>query len=750
MIGKGHAALVLIVLAVIGLPVASTIWVTHATQAPPHSAARTRNFHPREAHLDLSGYTAVAASMPNWSPDISLPELARRWERAGYRGVERMDARLAEPSKGPADQFRLLMLKSQYLLYEGEAQASYENLQTLRSLIESDEKYAKHFLSTVIFAQAVAALRRGENDNCIMCRGDSSCIFPISAAAVHTNPTGSRLAIRHFMEYLELFPDDLGVLWLLNLAHMTLGEYPDKVDPRFRLDLDGYVNSEFDIGKFREVGHSVGFERLNQAGGAIMDDFDNDGMLDIVVTSYDPTEHTLFFRNNGDGTFLDRSKEAGVTDQLGGLVCYQADYDNDGFLDIFIPRGAWMDSPVRPTLLRNNRAGGFTDVTHQAGLLDPVNSNAAAWADFDNDGWIDLFVACEHQQNRLYRNHGDGTFEEMAVKAGVEGDPSRFSKGCTWIDFDNDGYPDLFVNNLTDTGRLYQNDRDGHFTEVTTSMGIDGPQQGFACWAWDYDNDGWQDLFAASIDRDLAEIVKGILGRPRTLHAGRLFRNAGGQGFENRTAEAKLDMIFAPMGCNFADFDNDGWLDFYLGTGEPNVATLVPNRMFKNVGGARFSEITSSSRTGHLQKGHGVACGDWDRDGDVDLFIETGGAVNGDKYHNLLFQNPGQNNHSLTLKLVGRRTNRAAIGARIKVVTASEPPLTIYRHISSGSSFGANTLEQTIGLAAATRVASLEIHWPTSETTQVFRDIAADQAIEVTEYAENYRRLDRKPIPQPR
>ena len=144
------------------------------------------------------------------------------------------------------------------------------------------------------------------------------------------------------------------------------------------------------------------------------------------------------------------------------------------------------------------------------------------------------------------------------------------------------------------------------------------------------------------------------------------------------------------MGCNFADFDNDGWLDFYLGTGEPSLATLVPNRMFKNVGGARFADITGSSRTGHLQKGHAVACGDWDRDGDVDLFIETGGAVTGDKYHNVLFQNPGQGNHWLTVKLVGRKTNRAAIGARIKVVTEATQPRSIHRLVSSGSSFGAN------------------------------------------------------------
>jgi hypothetical protein len=187
----------------------------------------------------------------------------------------------------------------------------------------------------------------------------------------------------------------------------------------------------------------------------------------------------------------------------------------------------------------------------------------------------------------------------------------------------------------------------------------------------------------------------------------------------------------------------------YLGTGDPGYGTLVPNRMFKNVGGRRFADITASSGTGHLQKGHAVSCGDWDRDGDVDLFVQTGGVVNGDKYHNVLFQNPGQGNHWLTVKLVGRKTNRAAIGTRIKVVTGGEAPLTVHRHVSSGSSFGANPLEQTIGLARAERVARLEIHWPTSGTTQVFHDIAADQAIEVIEFGEGYRPLHWKPIPQP-
>jgi hypothetical protein len=404
---------------------------------------------------------------------------------------------------------------------------------------------------------------------------------------------------------------------------------------------------------------------------------------------------------------------------------------------------------MRPSLLRNNGNGTFTDVTKEAGLSEAVNAGAVGWADFDNDGFLDLLICCEKQPIRLYRNKGDGTFEEVAAKAGLPTD-TRYWKGCAWLDFDNDGYPDLFLNRFDGPSRLFRNNGNGTFTDVTDAMGINGPHTGFSCWAFDYDNDGYLDIFATSFDRTVADVVHGMLGQPHKRDPNKLYRNLAGKGFQDVTKEAGLDMVFAAMGTNFGDFDNDGYLDMYLGTGDPNLATLVPNRMFKNVAGKRFAEITASSGTGHLQKGHGIACGDWRRSGSLDIFIQMGGAVHGDKYHNILFQNPGQGNNWLTVKLVGKKTNRSAIGARIKVVTAGEKSLTIHRHVSSGSSFGANPLQQTIGLAKADRIAVLEITWPTSGTMQIFRDIAVDQAIEITEFAEDYRRLNWQPVPAPK
>jgi hypothetical protein len=726
------------------------LWFAARFDQGPQLRARHLKYKPRQP-LETSGIISLLfQKQAYWGPNASLEEIAEVWRHAGHRHLEQLDRYLAGGNLSAGAQIIGSLLKAGLLLYEGEARTAFQVLEQARARAEADPALAATYLFTIVYLQGVTALRIGENDNCILCRGESSCILPISPAAVHTNPKGSRLAVQHFTEYLRQFPDDLEVRWLLNLAHMTLGEYPDKIAPQFLVPLDHWRNCAFDIGKFRDVGHLVGVNRFNMAGGAIMDDFDNDGLLDLVTTSWDATLPMAYYRNRGDGTFEERAAAAGLAGQLGGLYCVQTDYNNDGLLDVFVCRGAWVAAPIRPSLLRNNGDGTFTDVTREAGLLDPANSICAAWADYDNDGFLDLFLCCERQPNRLYRNKGDGTFEEVGARVGVQGG-GHCCKGAAWIDFDNDGYPDLFLTNFDHAAQLFRNNRDGTFTEVTTAMGINGPVAvGFSCWAWDYDNDGWLDLFATCYEGSIADVVKGLLGQPHDRQTGRLFRNLGGKGFRDVTREAGLDMVFLTMGSNFGDFDNDGYLDFYLGTGNPDLAALRPNRMFKNVAGKRFAEITAAAGTGHLQKGHSVACGDWNRDGSIDVFIEMGGAIPGDKYHNVLFQNPGQGNNWLTVKLVGKRTNRAAIGARIKAVTSGESPLTVCRHVSSGSSFGANPLQQHIGVGRADRVALLEVHWPTSGTTQVFRDVAVNQAIEVTEFATEYRRLNWTPIPLPK
>jgi hypothetical protein len=712
------------------------IFKVRASQSAAESRSpdRLRAF-PR-ANIDTSGYSLVMNDI-TWRHDASLEEVAKAWKSSTHKITSQLDRRLQSVEKGSEEEAMLLKSKCLCLMSEGKADEAYDLLSDFRKVLDNSNVTGREeWLTTIIYFQGIAALRRGENENCVMCRGESSCILPISKAAIHQQPEGSRLAIRHFSEYLEIFPSDLEVKWLLNLAHMTLGEHPDKVDPRYLISIDKFVNSEFDIGVFRDIGHKIGVNRFNQAGGALMDDFDNDGLLDLAVTGFDPTQQMSLYRNNGRGKFEEITEKAGAARQLGGLTLVQTDYNNDGALDIFIPRGAWVTRPIRPTLLRNDGDFHFTDVTDEAGLSDSLNSNCAEWADYDNDGWIDLFICSERSESRLYRNLGNGKFENVAEKAGVAGSPKWFTKGCTWIDFNNDDYPDLFVNNLNDRPQLYRNNRDGTFLNATDQMGITGPDTGFSCWTWDFNNDGWLDIFASCYGRTLETLVQDLTGEPHEMRTSKLFLNRQGERFEDVSSQCGLDRVFAAMGSNYGDFDNDGFLDMYLGTGEPSYSTLVPNRMFKNVAGKRFAEITGTARVGHLQKGHGVACGDWDRDGNVDIFIQMGGAVDGDKYHNVMFQNPGHENAWIAVKLVGSQTNRAGLGARIKIVTDGEQPLTVHRHISPGSSFGSNPLTQTIGLGGAAKIQSLEVHWPTSGKTQVFHDLDVRQSIEITEFSD--------------
>ena len=203
----------------------------------------------------------------------------------------------------------------------------------------------------------------------------------------------------------------------------------------------------------------------------------------------------------------------------------------------------------------------------------------------------------------------------------------------------------------------------------------------------------------------------------------------------------------APMGANFGDIDNDGYLDIYLGTGDMSYEGLDVNLMFKNVEGRSFEDVTTSSGTGHLQKGHGVSFADWDCDGDLDLFVELGGATPGDQGYNALFQNPGQGHHWLKVKLVGTKTNRAAIGAKIRVdlKAADGQTRSIHRTVGNNSSFGGNSLVETIGLARRPASAELTVTWPTSQTTQTFHDLAADQAIEIEEGSSSYKTLPGRP-----
>jgi hypothetical protein len=684
----------------------------------------------------------------------SLEQVRTADEGRGQRGIAQLKSELASVDRrtaaGRAQALQCLVFLALLHMSDGEF---VEADQTLDQAQNVDPDCPRMLRANLDALRGVAALRRGEADNCVACCTGSSCIFPLSSDAVHLRPSGSREAIGWFTKYLELRPDDLGIQWLLNVACMTLGEYPGRVPQRYLIPL-GPFQSDGGVGRFENIAASVGLDARgpNMSGGSIVDDFTGDGLLDVFYSTKDPTQGCALFVNRGDGKFDDQSARAGVVSQVGALNCNHADYDNDGKLDVLLLRGGW-ETPRRPSLLRNVGDGRFVDVTVAAGLCVPIASQAAAWADFDGDGYVDLYMVGEYRtatpdarnRGRLYHNNGNGTFTDVAESAGVCND--RWAKGVTWGDYDDDSRPDLYVSNQGQGNRLYHNNGDGTFTDVAERLGVTEPNYSFSCWFWDYDNDGRLDIYATGSRATLAQIVQSQLGRPTEGERPRLYHNEGGR-FSDVTNDAGLDRVWLPMGSNFGDIDNDGFLDFYLGTGSPPYSYLVPNVLLHNVGGRRFEDVTISSGTGHLQKGHGISFADWDRDGDVDIFLESGGATPGDKAHNVLFRNPGHGNHWLTLKLVGTRANRAAIGARVRLeVTGQEGPRSVCRVIGGTSSFGDNPLALTVGIGSAEVVAAVEINWPGSGTRQTARGLPLDRAVELIEGREGFRVLHWAVIP---
>lgn len=693
----------------------------------------------------------------------SLQDLKSALAQRDVAGLAELQSEVArlEKSAGPQDKnlARLHFQVGSLLTYQGrydDAIASIEKAIKAGMAAEMPSGVMANLKATM----GIIAFRKGEVDNCIGCVGPSSCILPLSKSAIHTKPMGSRLAIKYLTDYLEVAPGDLRVRWVLNLAYMTLGEYPDKVPPKYLVPIDTFPSTA-DVGRFENVAPEVGLisRGPNQAGGSIFDDFTGDGLPDLFVTSLDLDRGASFFVNLGNGKFEDRSDQAGLADQIYALNVARADFDNDGDLDVVLLRGGW-EKPMRLSLLRNKGNSTFEDVTIAAGLGEPIASETAVWGDYDNDGLVDLFVGGEYKKPfpdgskaqpdprnrcRLYHNEGNGTFIDVAAKLGVA--EEQCTKGSAWGDYDVDGRLDLFVSNMNAPCRLYHQEDDGTFRDVAPDLGVTGPPHGFACWFWDYDNDGLPDLYVNDYSSTLAEFVA-ISMKPESNSQPRLYRNLGPEGFRDVTTEVGLDREMMPMGCNFADIDNDGFLDLYFGTGRMALEVLVPNLMFKNEAGQKFLDITTSSGTGHLQKGHGISFADWNCDGFVDLFVEAGGAVPGDRAYNLLFQNPGNANHWLKVKLVGTKSNRAAIGATIKAVIerANGQRQTIYRTIGNNGSFGGNTLVESIGLADATSLRELKVFWPASESIQTFSDIPCDQAIEITEGSDSLKRLPQKRV----
>ena len=684
----------------------------------------------------------------NWEQDLQgICEIRKRSLAAGV-------ARLQELFD-PANKTRLEAMKpfdviqSHYALaqlqaYQGNTDQAVEHWEAAYKIAAAEIPAGIPPLTEVL---GVAYLHKSEMKNDVYRHPGDWCLFPPLLANSYRVTDDSEKAIQYFLKYLAIKPDrpdQLQVKWLLNLAYMTIGKYPSGVPQAYLISPSAFESKQ-DIGRFVDVAPVVGLNFTSMANGVIADDFENNGLLDLAVSSYDVCAPMRFFHNNADGTFTDRATQAGLSGQLGGLNMIQADYNNDGCTDILVLRGAW-EFPMRKSLLRNNCDGTFTDVTREAGLAEPATrTQTAVWADIDNDGFLDLFVGNENGPSQLFRNKGDGTFEDISHSAGV--DKIAFTKGVVAADYDNDGFVDFYVSNLYGGNFLYHNNHDRTFTEVSEKAGVHQPQsQSFATWFFDYDNDGWPDLFVTSYFFSADETLRSYLALPRNVQTMRLYHNMKNGTFKDVTAEVGLDKINMPMGANFGDVDNDGFLDIFLATGGPEYGALVPKMLLRNNEGKFFVDITASSGTGDLHKGHGVAFADLGNNGKEDILVSIGGATPGDAHAFRVFQNPRNGNDWITIKLVGVRTNRSAIGARIHVTVENEgkSPRSIYRTVGSGGSFGASPLQQHIGLGKSAKITDLEIWWPASNTKQNFLTVGTNQFIEIKEFAKDYTRLERR------
>ena len=485
--------------------------------------------------------------------------------------------------------------------------------------------------------------------------------------------------------------------------------------------------------------------------GVCVADFDGDGFPDIYfVNGRDLYNRSIsarnaLYRNNGDGTFADVTEAAGVPGTAYGLGCVWGDYNNDGFPDLYVTQYG------RNVLYHNNGNGTFTEVTDKAGVAGTEFGtqfhSGATFFDYDRDGRLDLYVggyvdlgpgsprycnisgartscppsAYKGTPDILYHNNGDGTFTNVTKAAGIyQSLGKNLAVGAA--DYDNDGWPDLFVANDGLNAYLYHNERNGKFDEIGTITGMGLTARGSAMAAMcislgDYDNDGWLDLFITDFQKN----------------SDHLWHNDGKGFFEEVSDQAGITVPTRDVlsfGGGFFDYDNDGWLDLFIANGHvyPEVEQVSPdvrfkqiNSLFHNEGNGKFTETTKLAGSGFQTPyvGRGVAFADFDNDGFMDLVVGN----NGDPP--LLLHNSGGNgNHVLNFKLVGTKSNRDAMGARVRVLAGS---LSQIREIAGGGSYlSQSDLRVHFGLGKATRAESVEVKWPSGQR-QVFHDVEADR-----------------------
>ncbi len=473
-------------------------------------------------------------------------------------------------------------------------------------------------------------------------------------------------------------------------------------------------NASHRLPDFTDVTAEMGAGAPGYGTAVAWGDYDGDGDQDLYVVNLGPGgagQANVLLRNDGD-TFTDATAEAGVGNAGPGVAAAWADMDNDGDLDLFV-----SNRPGDNALYQNDGAGHFEEIAVAAGVSDFYGmGEGAAWADDDRDGLVDLYVANYtgasppyNKPNRLFRNLGQNEFEEIAAQRLVA--HTGNGEGIAWADFDNDGDQDLYVANAGGVNVLFRRQDDGIFENVTAAMHVPGgPGSSYGA-AWgDYDNDGWLDLYVAQ------------------QGANKLYRNLSGADFSDVSAEAGVAGNRWSLGCAWGDFDSDGRLDLHVANAD--ISGYDPGDvLYHNQGGmpVTFDDVTVETGVANLLDARGSGWGDFDNDGDLDLYVVNQGTGQ----TNRLFRNNGSQNHWLAVSLVGCASNRSGIGARVQVTSDGAQ----IREISGGSGFASqDSLPAEFGLGSWEQPVTIHVLWPSGWQSTLAR-VAADSSVRVHECA---------------
>ncbi len=527
---------------------------------------------------------------------------------------------------------------------------------------------------------------------------------------------------------LQANPDNQPARHWAWLASERLGGFPEDIPAEFRMiPKNGWEKSSV---RYQDISARCGLDKTSGARGIAVFDYDNDGFLDVAIAA--AHAGISLYRNNRDGTFTDVSVESGLYRSTNGFGITAGDYNNDGYPDLCVCRMGFYGGECE--LWRNNGDRTFTNVSKESGVGSWGPSFSASWVDYDCDGRLDLFVATNlgglfdrKTPNRLFHNNGDGTFTDVAIKAGITSVWATI--GHSWGDYNNDGFPDLFLSNAIGPPELYRNNGDGTFTNVTSSANLDHINLAFGAQWCDIDDDGWLDIiqYSWAIHEDVVHSMR-TGEAPPYGHPTRVFRNNRDGTFTEIGRQIGIRECWGSMSGNAADLNNDGYLDIALGNGGPLMDRSEPLVILEN-DGSRFHNVTFSAGLPPVGKGHGVNLADLFNDGRLSILVGTGGNYPGDLMTSSVFcptQRPG---NYLSVHLTGTSANRDGIGARLKLVAGGREQ---HRVVNGGSNFGCLPPDQHFGLGEMTQAESLEVWWP-SGLKQHFEKLPVNRRIWITE-----------------